>query len=139
MSNFTNDTNTPSPPEPFLRVMTSHFSGVVTIICQKAILTTACLEYVRHFQHCACVCTCVVSISRLVNCMSPVSSRTDMPSGFSFSENFSCTSWASAFIGATYTILKSSFWRNDEKTRVWVAYPGRDCVQQNAHQWFECY
>ncbi len=42
-----------SPP---FRVMTSHFSGVVTIICVSA-------------------------SSFLLSCMSPVSSRTDRPAG----------------------------------------------------------
>jgi hypothetical protein len=44
----------PPPPTPTLRVMTSHFSGVVTIICVSA-------------------------SSFLVSCMSPVSSRTARP------------------------------------------------------------
>jgi hypothetical protein len=113
MSSFTSDTSTPSPPEPFFRVMTSHFSGVVTIIwlgqdgaTRQCIVGSNCDSRKSTTQ---CALTWVVSISRFVSCMSPVSSRTDIPRGFSFSENFSCTSCASAFIGATYTILKSSF------------------------------
>eukprot|EP00200_Dunaliella_tertiolecta_P000137 CAMPEP_0202363946 /NCGR_PEP_ID=MMETSP1126-20121109/15536_1 /ASSEMBLY_ACC=CAM_ASM_000457 /TAXON_ID=3047 /ORGANISM="Dunaliella tertiolecta, Strain CCMP1320" /LENGTH=81 /DNA_ID=CAMNT_0048958461 /DNA_START=121 /DNA_END=366 /DNA_ORIENTATION=+ len=81
MSSFTKDAMLTSPP---LRVMTSHFSGVVTIICVSA-------------------------SSFLVSCMSPVSSRTSRPSGFSLLEKLATTSAAKAFIGATYTILKSAF------------------------------
>mmetsp|Transcript_15707 Transcript_15707/g.53639 ORF Transcript_15707/g.53639 Transcript_15707/m.53639 type:complete len:336 (-) Transcript_15707:647-1654(-) len=69
-----------SPP---LRVMTSHFSGVVTM-------------------------TCVSASSRLLSCMSPVSSRTSMPSGASLRPNAPAISAASAFMGATYTTLNSS-------------------------------
>ena len=61
---------------PFLRVITSHFSGVVTI-------------------------TCVSAISCRVSCMSPVSSRTSSPSRSSRFLNFSTISCASAFMGAT--------------------------------------
>ena len=60
-----------------LRVMTSHFSGVVTM-------------------------TWVACSSRCVSCMSPVSSLTTTPQQPSFSENFWVTSAARAFIGATY-------------------------------------
>jgi hypothetical protein len=74
------DATETSPP---LRVMTSHFSGVVTIIV-------------------------VSSSSFFVSCVSPVSSLTVIPSGASLRENAFVTSAASAFIGATYTILKSS-------------------------------
>ena len=67
----------------FLRVVTSHFSGVVTIIC-------------------------VSMSSFLVSCMSPVNSRTTRRSSRSRLPKFSTISCASAFIGATYTILNSS-------------------------------
>ena len=80
MSRRSADATDTSPP---LRVMTSHFSGVVTIIC-------------------------VSSSSFLLSCVSPVSSRTEMPSGARRREKAPVTSAASAFIGATYTILKSS-------------------------------
>mmetsp|Transcript_23808 Transcript_23808/g.77830 ORF Transcript_23808/g.77830 Transcript_23808/m.77830 type:complete len:351 (-) Transcript_23808:1019-2071(-) len=70
------------PSEP-LRVVTSHFSGVVTM-------------------------SCVACSSRFVSCMSPVYSRTDRPSGPSALPNLETSSAASAFIGATYTILTRS-------------------------------
>eukprot|EP00659_Diplonema_papillatum_P017512 gene17512-biopygen17708 len=68
----------------FFRVMTSHFSGVVTIKCESL-------------------------ISFLVSCASPVHSFTTMLNADSFFEKFVTISCASAFIGATYIILNSSF------------------------------
>mmetsp|Transcript_35800 Transcript_35800/g.83556 ORF Transcript_35800/g.83556 Transcript_35800/m.83556 type:complete len:341 (-) Transcript_35800:1036-2058(-) len=68
---------------PDFRVMMSHFSGVVTI-------------------------TCVSAICALVSCWSPVSSRTLMPYGSNRLPKFNTISCTSAFIGATYTILKAS-------------------------------
>mmetsp|Transcript_28345 Transcript_28345/g.85721 ORF Transcript_28345/g.85721 Transcript_28345/m.85721 type:complete len:352 (+) Transcript_28345:166-1221(+) len=70
------------PSEP-LRVVTSHFSGVVTM-------------------------SCVCAICSLVSCWSPVSSLTVMPNGSSRFPKLSTISCTSAFIGATYTILKAS-------------------------------
>ena len=46
----------------------------------------------------------VFMISALVSCMSPVSSRTEMPSGSRRRPKLRTISAASAFIGATYTI-----------------------------------
>ena len=46
--------------------------------------------------------------SDFVKCISPVSSRTWIPSQANRLPSFSVTSAARAFIGATYTILKSS-------------------------------
>mmetsp|Transcript_23096 Transcript_23096/g.68646 ORF Transcript_23096/g.68646 Transcript_23096/m.68646 type:complete len:208 (+) Transcript_23096:4817-5440(+) len=64
-----------------LRVMMSHFSGVVTM-------------------------TCVSSISAFVRLMSPVSSRTLMPyAAVKRCVKLPTISATSAFIGATYTIL----------------------------------
>mmetsp|Transcript_13447 Transcript_13447/g.42956 ORF Transcript_13447/g.42956 Transcript_13447/m.42956 type:complete len:352 (-) Transcript_13447:1003-2058(-) len=70
------------PSEP-LRVVTSHFSGVVTM-------------------------SCVCEICSFVSCWSPVSSLTVMPNGSSRFPKLSTISCTSAFIGATYTILKAS-------------------------------
>ena len=81
---ISNRTDCTSDPSPAFRVMTSHFSGVVTMIW-------------------------VLAISALVSCMSPVSSRTLIPSGFRMPPNLRTTSCASAFMGATYTILNWSF------------------------------
>ena len=61
-------------PSSFLRVTTSHFSGVVTRI------------YVSY-------------ISYLESCISPVNSFTIIPKYFNLVENFSTISDASAFIG----------------------------------------
>ena len=73
MSSLSDDATLTSPP---LRVITSHFSGVVTIMC-------------------------VSSISFFVSCVSPVSSLTWIPSGANRRPNAPVTSAASAFIGAT--------------------------------------
>mmetsp|Transcript_12824 Transcript_12824/g.30296 ORF Transcript_12824/g.30296 Transcript_12824/m.30296 type:complete len:422 (-) Transcript_12824:326-1591(-) len=67
-------------PSPW-RVTMSHFSGVVTIICVSLICCRVRLE-------------------------SPLSSRTVTPYGPRRFEKFLTTSWTSAFIGATYMILK---------------------------------
>lgn len=63
---------------PGLRVVTSHFSGVVIIIL-------------------------VAIISGFVRCISPVNSRTDSPRGSSRLPKLRAISAASAFIGAIYT------------------------------------
>ena len=68
---------------PLLRVITSHFSGVVTMICVSA-------------------------ISALVRFWSPLSSRTRTPyASVRRCVKFATTSCTSAFMGATYTILKA--------------------------------
>ena len=61
---------------PDLRVMMSHFSGVVTIIC-------------------------VFAICSFVSCWSPVSSFTTTPKGSSRLRKLSTISCTNAFIGAT--------------------------------------
>lgn len=66
---------------PGLRVVTSHFSGVVMIML-------------------------VAMISGLVRCMSPVSSRTVRPKGPSRFPKLRAISAAKAFIGAMYTTFE---------------------------------
>ena len=89
---MSNPTDWTRASEPF-RVTTSHFSGVVTM-------------------------SWVATISRFVSCMSPVYSRTWMPSGASDLENLATSSCASAFIGAMYTILSRSRLKTPFSTQV---------------------
>src|ERR1700761_7664360 len=71
-----------SPSPVGFRVTTSHFSGVVTMICVSA-------------------------TSAFVNCMSPVSSRTRIASHWSRLTNFLTISAANAFIGALDQLQRS--------------------------------
>lgn len=88
---------------PLLRVMMSHFSGVVMISCVSLIYALLPLS---------------AGTSSLVRFTSPDSSRTFTPYGFSFygsrprhartRPKLSTISFTSAFMGATYTILNLS-------------------------------
>mmetsp|Transcript_3063 Transcript_3063/g.12241 ORF Transcript_3063/g.12241 Transcript_3063/m.12241 type:complete len:309 (-) Transcript_3063:721-1647(-) len=77
---------------PDLRVMMSHFSGVVTM-------------------------TCVSSICARDNDTSPVSSRTFTPYGLSLAPRLPTISATSAFMGATYTILNAFVFREPSGRR----------------------
>mmetsp|Transcript_24203 Transcript_24203/g.60073 ORF Transcript_24203/g.60073 Transcript_24203/m.60073 type:complete len:219 (+) Transcript_24203:2978-3634(+) len=77
---------------PDLRVMMSHFSGVVTI-------------------------TCVSSICARLSDTSPVSSRTLTPKGFRRAPRLPTISATSAFMGATYTILNAAVSRRPSGRR----------------------